>query len=96
MVSSLTRSFQTPQKKCRTKVSEAVRGDEDTQQGVNDVDGGGWGLSDAGEDEGDEEDVGEGGVDAPVERNPPLLAKPWGVVDTRTVCWPVVKNDVRR
>jgi len=46
------------------------------------------GFSHPVDDEGDEEDVGEGGVDAPVERNPPLLAEPGGVVDTRTVCRP--------
>ena len=46
------------------------------------------GFSHPVDDEGDEEDVGEGGVDAPVERNPPLLAEPGGVVDTCPVCWP--------
>ena len=77
-----TRSLKTPQEEGGSQVPEAVRGDEDSQQCVDDVDGGGGRLRDAGEDERDEEDVGEGGVDASVQGNPPLLAEPGRVVDT--------------
>ena len=77
-------------------MKKPVRGDENSKHSINEVDDRLLRFSHSVDDKGDEEDVGEGSVDAPVERNPPLLAKPWGVVDTRTVCWPVVKNDVRR
>ena len=65
-----------------------VRGDENPKHSINEVDDRFLGFSHPVDDKGDEEDVGEGGVDAPVEGNPPLFAKPGWVVDTRTVCWP--------
>ena len=46
-------------------------------------------LRHAVDDERDEEDVGEGGVDASVQGNPPLLAEPGRVVDTCPVGRPV-------
>ena len=49
-------------------------------------------LRHAVDDERDEEDVGEGGVDASVQGNPPLLAEPGRVVDTCTVGWPAMMN----
>ena len=85
-----TRSLKAPQEEGGSQVPEAVRGDEDAQQCVDDVDGGGGWLRDAGEDEGDEEDVGEGGVDPSVQGNPPLLAEPGRVVDTCPVGRPVM------
>ena len=89
-----TRSLKAPQEEGRSKVPEAVRGDEDAQQCVDDVDGGGGWLCDAGEDEGDEEDVGEGGVDPSVQGNPPLLAEPGRVVDTCPICWPAIDQEL--
>ena len=87
-----TRSLKAPQEEGGSQVPEAVRGDEDAQQCVDDVDGGGGWLCDAGEDEGDEEDVGEGGVDPSVQGNPPLLAEPGRVVDTCPVGRPVMMD----
>ena len=89
-----TRSLKTPQEEGGSQVPEAVRGDEDAQQCVDDVDGGGGRLRDAGEDERDEEDVGEGGVDASVQGNPPLLAEPGRVVDTCPVGRPAIGQEL--
>ena len=51
-------------------------------------------LRHAVDDERDEEDVGEGGVDASVQGNPPLLAEPGRVVDTCTVGRPAIDQEL--
>ena len=51
-------------------------------------------LRHAVDDEGDEEDVGEGGVDPSVQGNPPLLAEPGRVVDTCPVGRPAIDQEL--
>ena len=65
-----------------------VRGDKNSEHSINEVDDWLLGFGHPVDDEGDEEYVGEGGVDAPVEGDPPLFAKPGWVVDARPVCRP--------
>ena len=62
-----------------------VRSDENPKHSINEVDNWLLGFSHPVDDEGDEEDVGECGVDASVEGNSPLLAKPGRVVNTCAV-----------
>ena len=77
-----------PRAKCERHFEIPVRGDENPKHSINEVDDRFLGFSHPVDDEGDEEDVGEGGVDAPVEGDPPLFTKPGWVVDTRPVCRP--------
>ena len=72
-----------------------VRSDENPKHSINEVDNWLLGFSHPVDDEGDEEDVGECGVDASVEGNSPLLAKPGRVVNTCTVCWPGEKKNAK-
>ena len=73
-------------------MKKPVRGDENSKHSINEVDDGLLGFSHSVDDEGDEEDVGEGGVDASVQGNPPLLAEPGRVVDTCPVRRPVMMD----
>ena len=75
-----TGPLETPEEERGAEVPHGVGNDEDKHEELNDVDEGGGRLRDVTDDQGDEDDVGEGGVDAPIERDAPFLAKPGGGV----------------
>ena len=79
----------------RVIIELPVRSDENPKHSINEVNNWLLGFSHPVDDEGDEEDVGECGVDASVEGNSPLLAKPGRVVNTCTVCWPGEKKNAK-
>ena len=71
-----TGTLEAPEEESGAEVPHGVGDDEDQHEELDDVDEGRGGLRDVADDQGDEDDVGEGGVDAPVERDTPLLAEP--------------------
>ena len=71
-----TRTLEAPEEERGAEVPHGVGDDEDEHEELDDVDEGRGRLGDVADDQGDEDDVGEGGVDAPVKRDTPLLAEP--------------------
>ena len=71
-------TLEAPQEEGSPNIPKTVGGDEDGQKPVDPVDVWDGRFGDVAEDEADEADVGEGGVEGPVEGNLPLLAEPGG------------------
>ena len=71
-----TGTLEAPEEERSAEVPHGVGDDEDQHEELDDVDEGRGRLRDVADDQGDEDDVGEGGVDASVKRDTPLLAEP--------------------
>ena len=71
-----TRALEAPKEARGAEVPHGVGDDEDQHEELDDVDKRGGGFRDVADNQGDEDDVGEGGVDPTVQRDAPLFAEP--------------------
>ena len=71
-----TGALKTPEEERGAEVPHGVGDDEDQHEELDNVDEGRGRLRDVTDDQGDEDDVGEGGVDASIKRDSPLLTEP--------------------